>query len=153
MFSLTPSRNISAGKSLKLERLLTLLREHAICNVEWVEVCKMSNVFCIVKLVISFASFSWLWDFLLENLNWKRNSDDVRGNVWTNIKTYAQNNIFKRRIPNMTFWIIYILVQISILGTALGRFSQFFKNFCRRATMVADIFSQLWGLRTDPSCL
>ena len=46
----------------------------------------------------------------------------------------------------MTFWIIYILVQISILGTALGRFSQFFKNFCRRATMVADIFSQLWGL-------
>ena len=25
----------------------------------------------------------------------------------------------------MTFWIIYILVQISILGTALGCFSQF----------------------------
>ena len=25
----------------------------------------------------------------------------------------------------MTFWIIYILVQISILGTALGRFNQF----------------------------
>ena len=41
----------------------------------------------------------------------------------------------------MTFWIIYILVQISILGTALGRFSQFFFNFCRRPTMVADIFS------------
>ena len=42
----------------------------------------------------------------------------------------------------MTFWIIYILVQISILGTALGRFSQFIFSFRRRPTMVADIFSQ-----------
>ena len=42
----------------------------------------------------------------------------------------------------MTFWIIYILVQISILGTALGRFSRFIFSFRRRPTMVADIFSQ-----------
>ena len=98
---------------------------------------------CIVKLVNFFASFCWLWDFLLENLKLKRNSDDVRGNVCTNIKKlYAQNNILKKRILNMTFWIIYILVQISILGTALGYFSQFFFNFCRRPTIVADIFSQ-----------
>ena len=98
---------------------------------------------CIVKLVVFFASFCWLWDFLLENLKLKRNSDDVRGNFSTNIKKlYAQNNIFKKRIPNMTFWIIYILVQISILGTALGRFSQFIFSFRRRPTMVADIFSQ-----------
>ena len=66
-------------------------------------------------------------DFLLENLNIKKNSDDVQWNVWTNIKTlYARNNIFKKRIPNMIFWIIYIFVQISFVGTALGRFSQFF---------------------------
>ena len=39
---------------------------------------------------------------------------------------YARNNIFKKRIPNMIFWIIYILVQISFLGTALGRFSLWF---------------------------
>ena len=97
---------------------------------------------CIVKLVIFFISSSWLWDFLLENLKLKRNSDDVRGNISTNLKKlYAQNNIFKKRIPNMTFWIIYILVQISIFGTALGRFRQFF-YFCRRPTMAADIFSQ-----------
>ena len=108
----------------------------------------MSNVFwakLVLKLVVFFASFCWLWDFLLENLKLKRNSDDVRGNVSTNIKKlYAQNNIFKKRIPNMTFWIIYILVQISFLGTALGRLSQcfFFLIFRRWPTMVTDIFTQ-----------
>ena len=80
-------------------------------------------------------------DFLLENLNIKKNSDDVQWNVWTNIKTlYARNNIFKKRIPNMIFWIIYIFVQMSFVGTALGRFSQcFFFNFLS-PTIVADIF-------------
>ena len=34
MFSLTRSRNMSAGKSLKLERFLAVLREHIICNVK-----------------------------------------------------------------------------------------------------------------------
>ena len=45
MFSLTPSRNMSVGKYLKLERFLAVLREHIICNVKSVEVRKMSNVF------------------------------------------------------------------------------------------------------------
>ena len=58
-------------------------------------------------------------------------ADDVCWNVWTNIKKlYVRNNIFKKRIPHITFWIIYILAQISFLATALGRFSQcFFKFF------------------------
>ena len=110
--------------------------------VKWVRFFERN---CIVKWVIFFASFCWLWDFLLENLKLKRNSDDVRGNFSTNIKKlYAQNNIFKKRIPNMTFWIIYILVQISFLGTALGRLSQcfFFLIFRRWPTMVTDIFTQ-----------
>ena len=129
IFSLTPSRNMSAGKSLKSERFLAVLREHIIFNVKWVEIRKMSNVFR-AKL----CCFCWLWDFLLENLKLKRNSDDVRWNVWANIKKlYAQNNIFKKRIPNMTFWVIYILVQISILRTALGSFSQFFFKFSSSA--------------------
>ena len=42
----------------------------------------------------------------------------------------------------MTFWIIYILVQVSFSGTALGRFSQCFFIFRRPPTMVADIFIQ-----------
>ena len=41
---------------------------------------------CIVKWVIFFGSFCWLWDFLLKNLKLKKNSDDVHWNVWTNIK-------------------------------------------------------------------
>ena len=54
--------------------------------------------------------------FLLENLKIKKkSSDDVYWYVWTNIKTlYARNNIFKKRIPNVIFWIIHILVQISL---------------------------------------
>ena len=81
---------------------------------------------CIVKWVIFSASFFWYWDFLLENLKLKRHSDDIC-NIWTNIKKlYTQNNVFKKRFPNMILRIIYILVQISFLGTALGRFSQCF---------------------------
>ena len=45
------------------------------------------------------------------------------------LKLYVQN-IFRKRITNMRFWIIYILVQVSFFcGTALGRFCQFFFVF------------------------
>ena len=68
----------------------------------------------IVKLVVFFTSFCWLWDFLIEDLKLKRNSDDVHWNVWRNIKKlYAQNNIFKKGIPNMAFWVI---LAISYFG-------------------------------------
>ena len=78
---------------------------------------------CIVKWVIFFASFYWLCDFLLENMKIKKNSDDVHWNVWANTKAlHALNNIFKKRILNMRLGIIYILVQISVLGTALRAF-------------------------------
>ena len=51
----------------------------------------------------------------------KKISDDIYWNMWTNLKKmYAWNNIFQKRIPNVRFWIIYILVQISrFFGTAL----------------------------------
>ena len=91
-------------------------------------------------------------DFLLENLNIKKSSDDVQWNVWTNIKTlYARNNIFKKRIPNMIFWIIYIFVQISFVGTALGRFSQFFFFNFLSPTMVGDIFIHIQPPPPPPS--
>ena len=81
--------------------------------VKWVRFFERN---CIVKLVILFASYCWLWDFLLENLKLKKSLMMSTGTVWINIKTlYAQNNIFKKRIPNMRFWIIYILIQISFL--------------------------------------
>ena len=82
---------------------------------------------CIVKCVIFFTSFCWLWDFLLQNLKLKRNSEDVCWYFWSNTnKLCTRNNNFKKRIPNMAFWITYILVQISFLGTALGCFRQCF---------------------------
>ena len=88
---------------------------------------------CIVKWVIFSASFRFLWDFIPENLKSKRNSDDI-SNIWTNIKkSYTQNNVFIKRIPNMTFWIIYILVQISFLGTAEGVLASIFFSFSSSA--------------------
>ena len=75
----------------------------------------------------------------------KKNSD-FHWNIWTNTKKlYARNNIFKKRLPNTRFWIIYVLVQISLFwGLFLGiSASVFFLIFCRWSTMVADIFTQL----------
>ena len=50
---------------------------------------------CIVRWAIFFPSFCWLWDFLLENLKWKRNSKDVRWYIWANT-----NNM---RMPGIIF--------------------------------------------------
>ena len=60
-------------------------------------------------------------------------------------KLYAQNNIFKKRIPNMRFWITYNLVQISAFEGLLKGVSAlfFFSIFHRRPIVVANIFSQL----------
>ena len=46
MFFLTPNRsNMFAGKFVKLERFLTVLRGHIIFNVKWLEIRKMSDFF------------------------------------------------------------------------------------------------------------
>ena len=56
-----------------------------------------------------------------------RLSDDVLCQVQTTIKRlYARNNVFKKRITNMGFSIIYILVQNSFLGDF---FQDFLFNF------------------------
>ena len=109
--------------------------------VKWVRFFEQN---CIVKWVIFFTSFCWLWDFLLENLE-RNNFDNVHWKVWTNIKKlFSRNNVFKKGITNMQFWIIYILVQISFFGgLVLGCFSHhLFLVFYRRPTMVVDIFTQ-----------
>ena len=68
---LTPNRNMFAGKSV-IEKgfwlcfgsiLLSMSKEFRF--VKWVRFFEKS---CIVKWEIFFASFYWLWDFLLENL-------------------------------------------------------------------------------------
>ena len=44
IFFVTPNRKIFAGKFVKRERFLVVLREHIIFNVKWDEVRKMSEV-------------------------------------------------------------------------------------------------------------
>ena len=45
LFFLTSHRNMFAGKSVKWERLLAVFHEHVIFNVNWIEVCKLSEIF------------------------------------------------------------------------------------------------------------
>ena len=45
-------------------------------HVYW-KICKVFERNCIVKWVIFFASFCWLWDFLLENLKLKKKEKRV----------------------------------------------------------------------------
>ena len=90
MFFLTPNRNMFAGKFLMSERFLPVLREHIIFNVKWVEVRKMNEVFW-VKLM----------------------STGTRGRMY---KSCVPDIIFskKKKEKKKRFWIIYILLQISI---------------------------------------
>ena len=69
----------------------------------------------ILKWMIFFASFCWLSDFLLKNLKLR---DKLQ--IWGFELFFG---------PNFVFWWI-----------VSGRFSQ--RNFCRRSTMVANIFIQ-----------
>ena len=77
IFSLTPSRNISAGKYLKSERFLAVLREHVFSMSSELRFAKSVRSFAQNCIVIFFASFCWLCGFLPENLKLIRNSEDV----------------------------------------------------------------------------
>ena len=133
IFFLTPNRNMSAGKFAKSERLLAVLREDIIFNVKWVEVRKIVEWNCIVKCVIFFASFCWLWDFLLENLKlrkkvWWCQLERLVMSIGTSgqIKKRCMSEVIlsktKKKIWNMRFWIIYTLVQFSFLGVCFRAF-------------------------------
>ena len=45
MLFLTPNKNMFAGKFVKSERVLAVLREHFVVNVKLVEIRKMTEVF------------------------------------------------------------------------------------------------------------
>ena len=92
-----------------------------------------ANAFSDTKRVIFFASFYWLRDFLLENM--ELNFDHVHWNMWTNIKKfYARNNIFKKKnFKNEILNHLCFDTKFVILETALWRFNHclffFFKFF------------------------
>ena len=145
MFFLTPNRNMFAGKFVHWENFLAVFWEHIISIskelrfAKWVRFfwaklyCKMSNLFSLV--FIGFEIFC--------NKIWNKKS--LMMSIGTcGLKLYARNNIFKKRITNMRFWIIYILVQISFFGGLLQGVlaSVFFLFFRHRSAMVSDIFTQ-----------
>ena len=99
------------------------------------KLCIVRKIFCCVSYilfslpnevsvnpVIFVPFFCWLWVFLLENLKSKKLWWCPLERLGKYKKVYTRNNIFKKRISNMRFWIIYILVQISFffLGLLLG---------------------------------
>ena len=109
--------------------------------VKWVMIFKRN---CVVKWMIFSASFCWSSDFLLENVELK-NSNDVHWNVWMNIKKlYNHNKTFKKqnsKCENLNH--LYFGSSFIFGGTALRCFSlYFFLIFCRRLTIVGDIFTQ-----------
>ena len=113
MLFLIPNRNIFARKYPKWERLLAVLREHIIFNVKWVEVGKMSEVFC-VKL---YCKMSDLFSLFLLVLRLAVRKSEINKKLKNSL--YARNSFFKKWIPNKRFCIIYILVQISFFGGLL----------------------------------
>ena len=124
IFFLTRNINMSAGKFVKSERLLTVLWEGIIFNFKWIEVRKIVEGNCIVKCVIFFASFCWLWDSLLENLKLRNNCGDANWNVWTNIKTrHVRSNIFKKKKRNSTYEILNHIYFSTVF--VFGRFTGF----------------------------
>ena len=134
MFFLTPNRNMFAGKFVNWESFLAVFWEHIIFNFKRVEIRKMSEVFW-AKL---YCKMSDLFRWFLLALRFSAANTGIKKLMMS--IGICGNNIFKKRITNMRFWIIYILVQVSLLGTALGCFSQFL-FFCQ-PTMMAEIFTQ-----------
>ena len=120
MFLLTPSRNMFAGKFVNWESFLAVFWEDIIFNFKrheirkisvdfWAKLyCKMSDLFCWFSLALRFSA---------TNSGKKKTLTISKGTC--GLTLYARNNILEKRITNMRFWIIYILVQISFFGGLL----------------------------------
>ena len=106
------------GKFAKSESFLTVLWEHVIFNVNWVEVRKMTKILW-AKLYYKTTDLFWLWDFLLEDLKFKK--------LWwcpkkvACPKKYIQKTNTKDEILNHS----YFGPNFVFGGTALARFSQY----------------------------
>ena len=112
-FFLKPNRNVFARKFVKWERFLAVLQENILFSMSSeLRFMRSFERNCIVKWVNVFASFCWLWDFLLENLKSRKKTlmmfFGMCGLYLRPKRLYAQNNFIKERIdlycgPNFIF--------------------------------------------------
>ena len=123
------------GKFAKSESFLTVLWEHVIFNVNWVEVRKMTEILW-AKLYYKTTDLFWLWDFLLEDLKFKK--------LWwcpkkvACPKKYIQKTNTKDEILNHS----YFGPNFVFGGTVLVSIFFSFFSFRRRQTMEANIFTE-----------
>ena len=138
MFSLTPSRNMSAGKSLKLERFLAALREHIICNVKRVEVRKMSVFW--VKL---YCKIRDLYRYFLLALRLPARKSEIKkklwGCPWECLDEYKKVVLPKKEFHIWHFESFIFWSKFLFWGLLQGVFASFFFYFCRRPTMVSPL--------------
>ena len=120
MTFLTPNRNIFAGKFVIWESFLAVFWEHVISIFKRVEIRKMSEAFW-AKLYCKMSDlFGWfLLALIFSAINSGIKKTLMMAAGTCGLKFYTQKNIFKKRITNMRFWIIYFLVQVSFLGGLL----------------------------------
>ena len=109
--------------------------------VKWVRFFERNYI---VKWVIFFASFCWLWDFLLENQKIKKSSGNAHWSVWTIIKKSCipENKTIFPPKKNSKYEILnhlYFRPNFVFKGTVLGHFVKFF--FVRQLWWVAFLFS------------
>ena len=123
IFYLTSTRNMFVGKLLKRARCLVFLRSIFFTIMSDSRLIKSVRFFeqiYILKWVIFFASFCWLWDSLLENLKLKEKLQ-----IWD--------------FESFIFW-----PKFRLFGAVLRHFSECnFQIFHLHRTMVADIFTHL----------
>ena len=112
MFFLKANRNMFAGKLLNWKSFLAVFWEH-IFNFKRVEICKVSEVYW-AKL---YCKMSDLFHWFLLALRFSATNSGIKKTLMSTgtfgLKLYARSNIFKKRITNMRFSIIYVLVQVS----------------------------------------
>ena len=120
---LTPNRNMFAGKFVKWERFFIVFWEHIFSISSELRLIKQVSCFelnRIEKWVIFFASFCWLWDFLLENLKLRKNSD-VHWNVRK--KVVCPKKIFsKKEFQIWAFESLIICFKFRFLGDCYKAF-------------------------------
>ena len=108
-YFLTTNRNIFAGKFVNWENFLAVIWEHIIFNFKGVEIRIMCEVFLSEAVLQNERSFSLVF-IGFEIFCYKIwNIKTLMMSIGTcRLKLYVRNNIFKKRITYMRFWMSYM---------------------------------------------